>query len=425
MQALTAMSGRSARFSAQVSGLPQPQVSWFKDSQVLYTSQKCKILHDENEHTLLLLEVFPEDAGMYSCQAKNDFGEPLSVEDSLCSSVKRDGPLCSTQGGLHLRTLELETESKRLSSSLGKKKEKPLFLSQLSPVVATVGEPATFTVRVSGFPKPAIQWTHNGQTVTSSSLYTFTQERDEYSLIINRVHRESEGEYSCTVSNRFGQCTSSSYLHVQVESKREVFGKSPEFIKTIESVQLREGGQVFFRYEVTGDPLPQVQWLRGSLHVQPSGFCIIVNNPDGSGYINIKSIKQEHGGVYTCKASNQYGEASCTAELLVLTEEPQEEIVQKTKSLKISMTDPEVIELEFTKEQQAKLMSATSEEVLPLSTVRAEALTDRIPEQRLLSSKPQQLVSGHLVESALSIQDEISGDVHRPEEERSFKVTEG
>lgn len=78
MQPQTVISGRTVRFSVQVSGLPQPQVSWYKDSQALVTSDKCKFLRDGDEHTLLLLDVFPEDAFIYSCEARNDYGEAAS-----------------------------------------------------------------------------------------------------------------------------------------------------------------------------------------------------------------------------------------------------------------------------------------------------------------------------------------------------------
>lgn len=78
LQPQTATSGRSVRFAVLVSGVPQPQVSWYKDSEALFSGPKHKFLHDQEEHTLLLLDASPEDAGVYSCQAQNEYGEDTS-----------------------------------------------------------------------------------------------------------------------------------------------------------------------------------------------------------------------------------------------------------------------------------------------------------------------------------------------------------
>lgn len=460
----------------------------------------------------------------------------VSVEEETRESYHTDIKLPDK-----FRTLELKAESEHLSSTLEKKKEKPVFLCKLSPAAATVGETFVFTVKVSGFPKPTVQWFHNGQKITTSSSYTFLHEEEVCSLVIDKVQKQFEGEYSCTVRNRFGQSTCSSYLFVHLtepQKEEKPLGKPPNFVKALESVQVSEGGECFFRYTLTGDPLPQVQWFKGSIHIGLSGFYLLVHNPDGSGFLDIKGVRQEHSGVYTCKASNLYGEDSCSAELFVFSQKVQEDsiLVQKTKGLKISMTEqstesrlsqergrsdqmiytistddrqiiaseevgklkelnisaatlhreqfthqaavlqshavqervsvapahppevsavstkqlhvatflssvqekqkiteehserihsPEIVELRLSKEQPSKVMSATSEEVLPLVTVRAKPLIDQTPEHMQTTTEPRQLVSGHQVESAVSVLNEPSGVLHRPEEERGFRVKEG
>lgn len=261
--------------------------------------------------------------------------------------------------GVHLpqktKTLELQPESKRYSSTLEKKKEKPVFLSQLPPTAVSSGEMARLTVRISGFPKPTVQWSHNGKVIKSSSTYQMVEENDEYTLVVTKVTSEYEGQYSCTAANRFGQTTCTTYLEVKksdvqqaecwVEKMFKVTGQPPTFTSPIQALRCTEGREVSFHYKVSGEPKPDVQWFKGAFQIHVSRNCFIIAGPDGSGSMTVKNVKLEDGGLYTCKASNGFGEASCSAELVVSRksmsvahQQEQLTVIQK-KSAKVSVTE--------------------------------------------------------------------------------------
>lgn len=94
MEPKVASVGRAIRFSVQVSGIPKPQVSWYKDSQALVTSDTCKFFYDNEDYTLMLLNVSTEDAGSYSCEAKNEYGDATSSAPLTVEGMHAGAPAC-------------------------------------------------------------------------------------------------------------------------------------------------------------------------------------------------------------------------------------------------------------------------------------------------------------------------------------------
>uniref|UniRef100_A0A3Q2CF83 Ig-like domain-containing protein n=1 Tax=Cyprinodon variegatus TaxID=28743 RepID=A0A3Q2CF83_CYPVA len=185
------------------------------------------------------------------------------------------------------------------------------------------GEVAEFSCSFDGQPFTSVVWDHNGQNLVDTERVRRSEGGGLLSLLIQSVDTDDQGTYRCTATNPFGQSTCSSFLRVQVKEPEE---------------ERRVGEEI---YTLSGDPLPDVQWFKGSSIIQPAGFVVMANSPDGSGFFSIESVKEENSGTYTCKACNLFGEAACSAELVVIGQKAQQErqLIQKTKGLKISLTE--------------------------------------------------------------------------------------
>ena len=74
---LQAKEGQEVTFTCKVNGEPYPEVTWFLKGQRLTPSERCIITDDVDRqtHTLRLVGISAEDAGMVEVNATNTLGQ--------------------------------------------------------------------------------------------------------------------------------------------------------------------------------------------------------------------------------------------------------------------------------------------------------------------------------------------------------------
>ncbi|XP_059173619.1 neogenin-like isoform X2 [Physella acuta] len=91
-------------FDCKATGIPQPEVTWVKDGQVVTNGDYFQI---QSQGSLQVLGVLPTDQGMYQCFAKNDVGSTQATAQLLLSqeapqnSVFHSHPFPLTAGSLY------------------------------------------------------------------------------------------------------------------------------------------------------------------------------------------------------------------------------------------------------------------------------------------------------------------------------------
>lgn len=98
------------------------------------------------------------------------------------------------------------------------------------------------------------------------------------------------------------------------ESKKE--GHVPVFIKEVSNAEISIGDVAKLSVTVTGIPKPKIQWFFKGVMLTPSAdYKFVFDGNDHS--LIILFTKFEDEGEYTCVASNEYGQAVCSASLKI------------------------------------------------------------------------------------------------------------
>lgn len=177
--------GEEARFDVRVSGVPEPKVVWYRESDEI--SDEGRFVHidaiEEDLFTLVIEGSESGDAGQYKCVASNEAGQ-TSCEARLIVVGKevalQDAP---------------EPESSILDIDEG-------------------GE-VNLKVTISGIPEPTVEWLKDGKPVRKTSRLDTTIKRDTYTLNIKDAAPEDSGIYTFKATSPTGTTTKSFDVNVQ------------------------------------------------------------------------------------------------------------------------------------------------------------------------------------------------------------------
>lgn len=221
------MDGEEVRFRCKVKGKPMPKLTWLQNGRPIAHHREVRLTQTpDGKAGLQILEVFPEDAGDYTCIARNKAGEArttanLAVESyeyvpdseaATTTSVSEknifSGPVSEEE-----ETIEIEKDTDSDNSEAG---SAPYFCNRLEQKIEVVeGTSVRLLVKVTGYPRPTIKWHTDGISVEVTETRTVeTYEDGTSALTLHKTTLEDCGEYVCEAMNRNGVDTTVTTLVV-------------------------------------------------------------------------------------------------------------------------------------------------------------------------------------------------------------------
>ncbi|XP_066544500.1 obscurin-like protein 1a isoform X2 [Amia ocellicauda] len=198
----------------------------------------------------------------------------------------------------------------------------PRFLAYPRPVVVQGGTDAVLKCQIGGDPRPAVIWERNNEQIHPDGRYRLFEDGNVYNLIISSVDAEDSGQYICKAKNSIGETYAAATLKVEGEAQeRELREENkPRFLIKPLSTRVGRGDDAVFSCKLWGKPRPEVTWEKDGKKLNDifESTHFTVGYQDG-GWFQLKIFKTRapDGGVYTCRARNEYGEGLAGAVLLV------------------------------------------------------------------------------------------------------------
>uniref|UniRef100_A0A914WDR8 Muscle M-line assembly protein unc-89 n=1 Tax=Plectus sambesii TaxID=2011161 RepID=A0A914WDR8_9BILA len=276
----------SAKMCLKVTGYPLPDITWYKDEQLLSEDERHTFYADDDGFFAMTIDpVQVDDTGRYTCMATNEYGQ------------------ASTSAFFRVLKVEKEPSS-------------PKFVSELKDLEIKEGEIANFECEVEGWPEPELVWLVDDQPLRPSHDFKLEFDGQKAKLEIRDAQPEDTGTYSVRIKNEFG--TTESLAKLTVDADPDKNHVAPEFQAGVEDMDADEGDTVRFKAVLTGDPTPEVTWFINGVPLSESDKVKFISE-DGICIVTIKDVTRHFDGVVSCQAVNRLGTESSEARLSVRT----------------------------------------------------------------------------------------------------------
>ncbi|XP_017547020.2 striated muscle preferentially expressed protein kinase isoform X1 [Pygocentrus nattereri] len=297
----TVIEGQEVTMFVRMSGQPKPMLYWLRDRVTIKTGPR-HIVRETEDGTceMIIKSAVKSDAGVYTCKIINEYGTK------------------QCEGRLDVKAVPAEPGL--------------AIVRAVRDVMVKAGETAVFECHVIGPQDMDVDWLSDGKLIQPALLNCkmhFDGKRCR--LLLNSVHEDDSGTYTCKLSTAKEELTSCAKLKV-------IASIGPLFTRQLDVLEVIEGRNARFDCKVSGTPPPRVIWSHFD-HPLVESEDIHILKEGGRHSLVISHVSTEDEGLYTVVARNPHGETECSAELYV--QEPRPAISLQMAKLEKMPSIPE------------------------------------------------------------------------------------
>uniref|UniRef100_A0A8B9H3J1 Hemicentin 1 n=1 Tax=Astyanax mexicanus TaxID=7994 RepID=A0A8B9H3J1_ASTMX len=317
--------GGNVTLQCEVDGVPRPAVTWLKDGRPLGAVAGAQVLSEGR--LLYIKDAQVAHTGRYTCIAVNIAGQADNKYDVTQKKFHTEKKILLTifSVSTNFKTGQFNPEHnsrvKKLSNG-----SKPLILCiknnfqrvfvvpasisghthRTENVSVVVRNPVALTCEASGIPLPVITWLKDNRPILS--LYRYVVFAGGRSLRLMHAAVEDAGRFTCIVSNSAGEDRKNFDLDVLVP---------PSIVNKggVQDVKVKEGQNITLTCEATGNPVPEITWLKDGQLVTGEPRLQVMSH---GRFLHINDVQVADTGRYSCLASNSAGDRSIHFNLNVL-----------------------------------------------------------------------------------------------------------